>query len=61
VPDIAKVSDLTGYAPRIKLEEALILTRDYFVQSNRLAATAEVRRTPSDWQSALGVRAVPSH
>jgi UDP-glucose 4-epimerase len=42
VPDIAKVSALTGYAPRIKLDEALILTRDYFVQSNRLAATSEV-------------------
>jgi UDP-glucose 4-epimerase len=32
VPDIAKVCALTGYAPRINLDQALILTRDYFVQ-----------------------------
>jgi UDP-glucose 4-epimerase len=35
VPDISKVQNLTGYAPRVRLDEALALTRDWFVQSGR--------------------------
>jgi UDP-glucose 4-epimerase len=40
VPDIARVRALTGYAPRVRLDEALRLTRDWFVRSGRHAATA---------------------
>jgi UDP-glucose 4-epimerase len=31
VPDIAKVVALTGYTPRVKLDEALCRTRDWFL------------------------------
>jgi UDP-glucose 4-epimerase len=40
VPDIARVRALTGYAPRVKLDDALTLTRDWFLEAGRLAAPA---------------------
>jgi nucleoside-diphosphate-sugar epimerase len=43
VPDIARVRSLTGYSPRVTLDEALRLTRDWFVQSGRFAAPVEFR------------------
>ncbi len=36
VPDISKVTLLTGYTPRIHLDHALCLTRDWFVSANIL-------------------------
>ena len=46
VPDIAKVCALTRYAPLTKLDEALILTRDYFLQSSCATATAHLAQIP---------------
>jgi UDP-glucose 4-epimerase len=40
VPDIARVRALTGYAPRVKLDEALRLTRDWLARSGRATAAA---------------------
>lgn len=40
VPDITKVLELTGYAPRVTLDLALRLTRDWFVRNGGVAATA---------------------
>jgi UDP-glucose 4-epimerase len=31
VPDIIKLKDLTGYSPRVSLDQALCLIRDWFV------------------------------
>jgi UDP-glucose 4-epimerase len=36
VPDIAKVVALTGYSPRVKLDEALCRTRDWFLAEREL-------------------------
>ena len=38
VPDIGKVTALTGYTPRYSLDESLRLTRDWFVDHARAAA-----------------------
>jgi UDP-glucose 4-epimerase len=35
VPDIAKITALTGYTPQYSLDEALRLTRDWFVEQNQ--------------------------
>lgn len=33
VPDISKVKSLTGYSPRVSLDQALVSIRDWFVQN----------------------------
>jgi UDP-glucose 4-epimerase len=38
VPDISKIQALTGYEPRYSLDEALQLTRDWFVEQARADA-----------------------
>jgi len=40
VPDITKISTLTGFAPRVDLEHALRLIRDWFVNEKILAEAA---------------------
>jgi UDP-glucose 4-epimerase len=40
IPDISKVHSLTGYRPIVDLDTALGATRDWFVASNRVAASA---------------------
>ena len=39
VPDISRVTALTGYKPHTSLDETLTITRDWFVQSGRHTAT----------------------
>jgi UDP-glucose 4-epimerase len=41
VPDISKVTSLTGYCPRVPLEEALRLTRDWLVAERIVERTAD--------------------
>ena len=38
VPDITKITRLTGYAPQFSLDEALRLTRDWFVERGQAEA-----------------------
>ena len=41
VPDISKIVALTGYSPRVKLDETLRLTRDWFITNQAASAQAE--------------------
>ena len=36
VPDIDKANQLVGFAPKTGLDEALTLTRDWFIEQSRL-------------------------
>ena len=47
VPDITKVKVLTGYSPRVDLEQALRLTRDWFVQENILQRAEAFNHSPT--------------
>jgi nucleoside-diphosphate-sugar epimerase len=40
VPDITKVKALTGYAPRVHLDQALCLIRDWFINEKILQESA---------------------
>jgi UDP-glucose 4-epimerase len=45
VPDISKITALTGYSPRFTLDDALRLTLDWFVQAKVLEEGAEFRHS----------------
>jgi len=47
VPDISKITSLTGYSPRFPLDEALRLTCDWFVTERVFAEFASFRYAPS--------------
>jgi UDP-glucose 4-epimerase len=47
VPGIERVQALTGYSPQVKLDEALTLTRDWFLEAGRLASSAALTQTAS--------------
>jgi len=40
VPDISKVVALTGYSPKVKLDDALLRTRDWFLAEQETEAVA---------------------
>jgi UDP-glucose 4-epimerase len=42
VPDITKVKALTGYCPRVDLDEALRSTRDWFLKQSKSQATVAI-------------------
>jgi hypothetical protein len=45
VPDIRKVEAASGYSPRIRLEQALRLTRDWFAKEYTSPQVASIRHS----------------
>ena len=46
VPDISKVKAVTGYSPRVDLEQALCLIRDWYLREKILEETVDFKYAP---------------